>query len=231
MKFSSLSGTSINQQIARELARSILSGDLSEGALLPNEMSLCEQFEVSRTALREALKLLISKGLIESRTKVGTWVRPRGDWNLLDAQLLEWLDDARLNVDFYLHFLKLRRAVEPEACALAALHATEEQRIKLTQLFNRMLELSVTFEPNDWVDVDNEFHRTIFISSGNPFFIPFGNIMRSMFRLFFVYSSHEGGVCIAEHKAIYDAIMEGSSEKAREASKMLLVEDKHRLIK
>lgn len=229
MKFSALSGSGLNLQIARELARSILSGALAEGALLPNEMSLCEQFGVSRTALREALKLLISKGLIESRTKIGTWVRPQCDWNLLDAQLLHWLDDTELDRKFYLHFLHLRRAVDPEACALAAQNATEEQRVELTRLFNRMLELGENYDFTSWIEVDTKFHRLIFVASGNVFFMPLGNVMHSMLRIFLKYSSLEGCVGVAHHKAIYDAIMAASPEQARAAALALLLEAKNRL--
>src|SRR5471032_2956770 len=81
----------LNTHIARDIARKILSGELPPGVILPNEMDLGEQFGVSRTALREALKLLSSKGLLESRPKVGTRVRARPLWNMLDPQLLEWM--------------------------------------------------------------------------------------------------------------------------------------------
>ncbi|MEF1291857.1 FadR/GntR family transcriptional regulator, partial [Vibrio sp. M260118] len=81
----------IHVQVARQIARKILSGELKQGEKLPNEMELCEAFGVSRTALRESTKLLSAKGLIESKPKVGTTVRPRSSWHFLDPQLLNWI--------------------------------------------------------------------------------------------------------------------------------------------
>lgn len=71
--FNSISGSkrSLHVQVAREIARGILSGNLPQGSIIPGEMALCEQFGISRTALREAVKLLTSKGLLESRPKIG----------------------------------------------------------------------------------------------------------------------------------------------------------------
>lgn len=92
--FNSISGSkrSLHVQVAREIARGILSGDLPQGSIIPGEMALCEQFGISRTALREAVKLLTSKGLLESRPKIGTRVVDRAYWNFLDPQLIEWMD-------------------------------------------------------------------------------------------------------------------------------------------
>ncbi|WP_133154477.1 FadR/GntR family transcriptional regulator, partial [Vibrio splendidus] len=80
----------IHVQVARQIARKILSGELEENQKLPSEMDLCEIFGVSRTALRESTKLLSAKGLIESKPKVGTRIKPRTQWHFLDPQLLYW---------------------------------------------------------------------------------------------------------------------------------------------
>ena len=120
----------IHIQVARQIARKILSGELKENQKLPSEMELCEALGVSRTALRESTKLLSAKGLIESKPKVGTSILPRSNWHFLDAQLLEWIQDIADIQPFLTQFLGLRKAIEPEACALAAMHARVEQRKK-----------------------------------------------------------------------------------------------------
>lgn len=231
--FNSIAGSkrSLHVQVAREIARGILSGDLPQGSILPGEMSLCEQFGISRTALREAVKLLTSKGLLESRPKVGTKVVNRAFWNFLDPQLIEWMDGLTDIDDFCFQFLGLRRAIEPEACALAAVHATAEQRIELSETFQRMVEVSSADEldRDKWVEVDMQFHSLIFNSTGNDFYLPFGNILTTMFINFINHSSEEGSTCIDEHREIYDAIMAGNSDKARTASANHLREEKHRL--
>ncbi|GAM58739.1 transcriptional regulator, gntR family [Vibrio ishigakensis] len=183
-------------------------------------MALCEQFGISRTALREAVKLLTSKGLLESRPKVGTKVVDRAYWNFLDPQLIEWMDGLADTDTFCGQFLGLRRAIEPEACALAAIHATAEQRIELSETFQEMSEVAAAPELDivKWTDVDMRFHSLIFNATGNDFYLPFGNILTTMFVNFIVHSSEEGSTCINEHREIYEAIMAGNPDKARQAS-------------
>ncbi|GLR02730.1 MULTISPECIES: FadR/GntR family transcriptional regulator [Vibrio] len=232
-EFHSISGSkrSLHVQVAREIARGILSGKLPQGSILPGEMVLCEQFGISRTALREAVKLLTSKGLLESRPKVGTRVINRAYWNFLDPQLIEWMDGLADTDQFCGQFLGLRRAIEPEACALAAIHATAEQRIELSETFQHMVDVAEAdeFDHEKWMEVDTRFHSLIFNATGNDFYLPFGNILTTMFVNFIAHSSEEGSTCIKEHRQIYDAIMAGNADKARQASANHLLDSKHRL--
>ena len=229
--FTAIAGSkrSLHVQVAREIARRILSGQLAQGQVIPGEMTLCEQFGISRTALREAVKLLTSKGLLESKPKIGTKVVDRLNWNFLDPQLLEWMEGLQNAEVFYHQFLGLRKAIEPEACALAARNATAEQRIELSETFQQMCEIAEDFDQARWAEVDMHFHRLIFFSTGNDFYLPFGNVMATIFMSFIHHSSKDGGVCINEHRSIYDAIMAGNADKARAASQFLLKEEKHRL--
>ena len=231
--FNYISGSkrSLHVQVAREIARSILSGKLPQGSIIPGEMALCEQFGVSRTALREAVKLLTSKGLLESRPKIGTRVVNRAYWTFLDSQLIGWMEGLTDLDHFCFQFLGLRRAIEPEACALAAKFATAEQRIQLSEIFQQMVGIAGEKEFNQkrWTDIDTKFHSLIFNATGNDFYLPFGNILTTMFVNFIVHSSEEGSTCIEEHRQIYEAIMAGNSEKARQASANHLQEAKHRL--
>ncbi|MEL0629621.1 FadR/GntR family transcriptional regulator [Psychromonas aquatilis] len=220
---------SLHVQVAREIARKILSGEVAQNSIIPNEMALCEQFSVSRTALREAIKLLTSKGLLESKPKVGTRVKSRENWNFLDAQLLDWLIDLGDNEVVYREFLSLRKAIEPEAAALAAQNATVQQRIELSSTFQKMDEISKNFDAEKWMEVDMHFHRLVFLSTGNSFYLPFANVLCTMFKSFISHSSEEGGTCIGEHRAIYAAIMAGDADKARQANTTLLANSKHRL--
>lgn len=220
---------SLHVQVAREVARKILSGELAQDEIIPSEMTLCEQFNVSRTALREAIKLLTSKGLLISRPKVGTRVRSRDNWNFLDSQLLDWVTDIGDNEAIYQEFLALRKAIEPEAAALAASNATAEQRILLSATFQKMDEIAANFNVEAWTEADMEFHRLVFLSTGNNFFLPFANVLCTMFASFIGHSSEKGGTCIEEHRAIYTAIMAGDADKARQANADLLNNSNHRL--
>ncbi|REG83246.1 FadR/GntR family transcriptional regulator [Marinomonas pollencensis] len=225
----STSSRSLHIQVARSIARRILSGEMPQGSIAPNEMTLCEQFGVSRTALREAIKLLTSKGLLESRPKIGTKVVSRDRWNFLDPQLIEWMDGLSDPAEFCTQFLGLRRAVEPEACALAALHATPEQKAELTSIFQQMEKTAQHFDHDTWTKVDLSFHRLIFNATNNDFYLPFGNILTTMFATFIKHSSAHGGVCLTEHRLIFEAIIAGDSDGARNASRDHLQSSKHRL--
>ncbi|GLS92698.1 GntR family transcriptional regulator [Psychromonas marina] len=220
---------SLHVQVAREVARKILSGELAQNEIIPSEMTLCQQFSISRTALREAIKLLTSKGLLESKPKVGTRVKTRDNWNFLDSQLLEWVTDLADNEAIYKEFLALRIAIEPEAAALAAEFATAEQRILLSATFQKMDQISANFDSQAWTDADMEFHRLVFLSTGNSFYLPFANVLCTMFKSFIGYSSSEGGTCIEDHREIYTAIMAGNVDKARQANINLLNNSNHRL--
>ncbi len=231
MQFETAAGMTrgLNTHIARDIARKILSGELASGAILPSEIELGEQFGVSRTALREALKLLTSKGLLESRPKIGTRVKERPQWNMLDPQLLEWMQGMEATEEIYHQFLEFRKAIEPHATALAAVNASKEQRIELSRIYRQMCHVSENFDAQAWVEIDTQFHRMIFISSGNCFYVPFGNVLTTIFKWFFEYSSKEGGMCLNEHKRIYEAIMAGDEGAAYSASLGLMKGHKHRL--
>ncbi|MCT7943016.1 FadR/GntR family transcriptional regulator [Shewanella holmiensis] len=219
----------IHVQVARQIARKILSGELDEHQKLPSEMELCEMFGVSRTALRESTKLLSAKGLIESRPKVGTTVRSRSNWHFLDPQLLDWIQDLANTETFLSKFLGLRKAIEPEACALAATYATIEQRKHLSVLFQKMVQAAENFDYAQWTENDHQFHQTIYLATDNQFYIPFGNILSTIFKLFIDRSAEGGRFCIEEHRGIYESIMSGDADKARAYCQVLLNDDNQRL--
>ncbi|MCL1067428.1 FadR family transcriptional regulator [Shewanella olleyana] len=218
----------VHVQVARQIARKILSGEIEPLQRLPCEMELCEMFGVSRTALRESTKLLSAKGLIESRPKVGTTVRARANWHFLDPQLLDWIQGLENTEVFLSKFLGLRKAIEPEACALAASYATIEQRKQLSVYIQNMIKAAEEFDYEQWTINDHLFHQTIYLSTENQFYIPFGNILATIFKLFIDHSAEGGRFCINEHKGIYDAIMSGDADQARSYCQQLLKDDNQR---
>ena len=110
-----------NDFLAAALGGEIIAGVYPPGSRLPGEAILLERFKVSRPTLREAFRVLAAKGLIVSRQKVGTSVRPKSDWNMLDPDFLAWHLRAALNEDFVNDLFQLRQMVEPQAAYLAAL--------------------------------------------------------------------------------------------------------------
>ena len=111
---------SIHGQIAHEIGQRILRGDFPPGAVLPNESAFSVELKVSRTALREAIKVLAAKGLVDSRPKIGTRVRPRNQWNMLDPDVLAWSFSVGDTERHAINLTEMRRILEPAAAALAA---------------------------------------------------------------------------------------------------------------
>lgn len=118
--------------LAENIAQRVLSGEYAEGSILPGEIELGELFGVSRTAVREAVKTLTAKGMLLPRPRIGTRVMPQSNWNFLDSELLTWWM-TRDNFDEVMsHFVLLRKALEPQACSLAAVQASTEQKQQLS---------------------------------------------------------------------------------------------------
>ena len=146
-------------QIVHAIGLRIVGGELAPGKALPNEATWCEQLGVSRTVLREATKVLNSKGLLESRPKTGTRVRPIENWNLLDADVLAWQLARRPRERFVREIFELRRAFEPSVAALAAVRASDAQLDDMGKALDLMDEAG-----NDgrrFIVPDTRFHQII----------------------------------------------------------------------
>ncbi|SIR46020.1 regulatory protein, gntR family [Enterobacter kobei] len=124
--------------LAEKLAQRILTGEYAPGSILPAEMELGEAFGVSRTAVREAVKTLTAKGMVLPRPRIGTRVMPKSSWNFLDKELLSWWMTEENFQEVIQHFLVLRSTLEPQACQLAALLGSAEQKAHLNTLMNEL---------------------------------------------------------------------------------------------
>ena len=110
----------IHQTVARDLGTAILSGEFAPGDNLGGEIESAGELGISRTAYREAIRILIAKGMVESKPKAGTHVAPRKRWNLLDPEVLAWMFSGTPDEDFIRDLFELRGVIEPAAAALAA---------------------------------------------------------------------------------------------------------------
>src|SRR4051795_3361510 len=120
-------GTSVHGSLASEIGLRIVRGDYPPGTILPNEAKWSEIFEVSRSAVREAIKMLMAKSLLNSRPKIGSWVEPKERWNLLDRDVLAWYSTSPDREGFLRTVQEFRHIIEPEATAFAAMRRTDEQ--------------------------------------------------------------------------------------------------------
>ena len=121
-----MQGQNLTYSIANELGIAIVTGTYSAGNPIPIEAELCRKFGASRSALREAVKMLTAKGLLGARPRRGTWVEPEEKWNLLDPDVLGWLLERKYSPALLIEFTEIRLAVEPGAATLAARVAGRE---------------------------------------------------------------------------------------------------------
>src|SRR5262245_29623555 len=172
--------------LAQDIGARILKGEFAPGALLPREAEWGRSYGVSRTAVREAIKMLMAKGLIVSRPKIGSRVQPRSSWNLLDRDVLAWYCAA---TDFR-HFLasvqQLRHILEPEAAALAAANHTADQLAAIETAFTDM-RLAESLE--SWNAADVRFHLAILAAAGNELLVPLGFVIETALHNMFDYTA------------------------------------------
>lgn len=146
----------------------IASGEYSEGETLPVEQLLADSLGVGRNALREAIKVLSGKGLISTAPRSGTKIRPKGDWNMLDPDVLSWhADPETATPEFLLALLEIRRIIEPKAAELAAVRATREDVTAILAAYDDMQRYEEDSEQR--VTADIQLHSSILAASHNPF--------------------------------------------------------------
>ena len=152
-------------QVAQKLAVAIITGSVRAGEVLPNEDDLRSEISVSRTAYREAVKILTAKGLVEARPKSGTRAAPRERWNLLDPDVLSWHFEADPNEKFIRDLFELRRFVEPSAARLAAQRRTSTDIARIEAAYRGMADGAPYAE--NTIRADLAFHEAIFAACQN----------------------------------------------------------------
>ena len=218
----SRAGQNLTQQLVHSLGTSIIQGVYPEGGGLPSEAELCEQFDISRSATREAVKMLTAKGLLSSRPRQGIRVLPRANWNMFDPDVLSWILKSTLTLQLLKEFLQLRFAIEPEASALAAEHQDPEGIKRIKTALERMV--AAEEGRDDPLEADIDFHISILMASNNPFYQQLRSFTDTALRVSIRFTNRIKGVRAADHlshEVIYDAIAAGDINRAREASRAL----------
>jgi DNA-binding FadR family transcriptional regulator len=213
----------LHAQVAREIGLRILEGELAAGAVLPNEAVLGMEFGVSRTALREAIKVLESKGLVEVRRKTGTRIRPRRDWNALDPEILSWLFSGPGFAAGLPDLLELRLIVEPAGARLAALRATPLNLKEIEDALAGMDAAVVDTESS--IEFDLLFHMAILEATHNAFMRPFGALIQEALRASFRLTNKDLPAyerSLKRHRDVFDAIKAKDPDAAEATMRLVL---------
>ena len=212
----------LHDWLARSIGERILAGEFAPGTLLPNEAAWGKIYDVSRTAVREAIKTLTGKGLLLSRPKIGSRVEPRDRWNLLDRDVLSWHRSAIDRRSFATSTQEARRIIEPGVAALAAKKRSIGQLDRLVAALEAMRNAkSVPIN----VAADLEFHEALLQAANNDLMMPFGIIIEQALRNLFDYTSPRNpqpNLAIMLHEKIVRAIVDQNAEAARQAMLKLI---------
>jgi DNA-binding FadR family transcriptional regulator len=219
---SSTTRRNLNLKVAAKIGADIVAGRRPAGSMIPPEPELCSQFGVSRTVVREAVKLLCSKGLLKTGSGIGTWVLPTSEWNFLDPDVFAWVQNSDDSETALRHLFAFRMAVEPAAAAEAARNARLEQLYAIESALETMTNATDDF--SKWIEGDISFHTALYIASNNVFMAPLARLFRQYFQMSFRVSSsnkhHQH--CLQEHRDVFEAIRARQPEAAYGAVRVLL---------
>ena len=204
--------------LAQQLAVQILRGELPAGHVFPSEIEFADQLGISRSALREALGVLASKGLVHGRPKAGTCVTPRRQWSLLDPDLLAWQFQAEPSPDFLRDLFELRMVIEPAAAALAAKRRTHAQIDGMAVALDEMDRLGLATEEGRMAD--QRFHALMIEAIDNAAIIALSSSIMAAIAWTTIFKLRRHATPrdpMPEHRALHAAIASGKAVRARKA--------------
>jgi len=213
----------IHGSVARAIGIEIVSGKRAPGELLGGEIEASEALGISRTAYREAIRILAAKGLIESRPKAGTRITRRSKWNMLDPDVLAWMFEDDPGRDFVTALFELRGIVEPAACALAAVRRTDEDLAAMDEALSQMGKM--TLKKPEGRAADQRFHAAILAAARNE---PLAALASTVGAAVSWTTRFKQRVKarprdpMPDHRAVLEAIRAGDPDGARGAMNELL---------
>jgi len=209
--------------IARKLGISIVSGRVKPGELLNGEIASSEQFAVSRTAYREAVRILAAKGLVNARPKVGTRINPQSDWNLLDPDVLDWTFESEPDLQLLNSLFELRNVVESAAAGMAATRRSSQHLKAMRAALDGMAMHTLATEAGRQADLD--FHTTLLNATNNPFIISLTNGVNAAIRTTTIFKQRKHPLRrdpIPDHMRVFEAIAAKEAAKAQHAMSDLI---------
>lgn len=216
-------GRGLHGQIVEKIGLRIVSDSYAPGATLFAD-HLEQEFDVSKTVIREALKVLAAKGLVESRQKRGTVISPRRTWNLLDADVLRWQGTDRPDFAFLENLAEVRAIVEPAGARLAASRRTDDDLEDMQQALDAMA--ASREEPDGMVAADVCFHQALLDAAHNELLSRMEVVLAAglQMRDRFVHHGTHGSDPMPTHRALFEAVRDGDADLAGRTVEALLAQ-------
>lgn len=165
----------LQARITDGIGRQIIGGVYQPGGLLPKEAELAVEFGVSRTSVREGMRVLAAKGLVDIRQKIGTKVRQPENWNLFDTEILRWHEEVGRGTEIGTDLAEVRELLEPAAARLASSRATAEDLRRIRAAIENMA--SPASDREGYAQAVADFHRSVCAASNNVFLQQFGSVV------------------------------------------------------
>jgi DNA-binding FadR family transcriptional regulator len=204
------------------LARRVIESDRSGSIIsFPREADLCAELGVSRSILRESMKVLVDKGMIEMNPRAGTRSKRREGWRLLDPDILAWQAESGADPQFLRDLCEVRLAIEPTAAGFAAVRATNAEIRNIEGLLEQRRSAPIKPAGDRQIDLDLEFQSAIVAASHNPMLVQLSNSISRPFRLALAYASrHPASVRLSlqAHETLLESLRKRDALAARRAA-------------
>ncbi len=221
---------SLATHVAGELGRKIVSQSYEPGSLIEDEAALAHRYNVSRSVVRDAVKILVGKNLLEVRRGIGTRVNPREMWGLLDDDVLAWSQAAPPDPVKLRKLLEVRQTFEPTAAKWAAERGTTENHAEIVRAMEGMANNQNSLE--DFLISDAQFHRAILRSTGNEFLVALEGLvftgLLSILKLTNL-NAQDNAASVPLHRTVCNAILARNGDSAKSSMKILLGDADSRL--
>ena len=211
----------LHGQLVESLGMRIVQGDFEPAEIIDVD-ALETDHDVSRTVVREAVKVLIGKGLIDARPKYGTFVRNRSEWNLLDPDVIRWRQADGADPRLLRELMEIRMVIEPRTARLAAMGGDPRHLGKLDEAFEAM---AFGEDHESHIEADLIFHRALAAASGNELLERLIAMLEPVQRVrdeLAYEADPEDTAYIDLHRAVYEAVRSGRPDDAEEAMQELL---------
>ncbi|MDK1345676.1 FadR/GntR family transcriptional regulator [Streptomyces sp. 378] len=221
----STSDRGLHGRVLDTLGPEITAGEYPPGSVLRTD-ELAQRFDVSRSVMREAVRVLESMYLVESRRRVGVTVRPKSEWNVYDPQVIRWRLAGADRPGQLRSLTVLRSAIEPVAAGLAARHATSEQCARLTECALGMVAHSRGHKLEGYLLHDVAFHRVILDASGNEMFARLGDVVAEVLTgrtQHDVMFEDPDPAAVTLHVQVAEAVRAGDAVRAEELTRQITV--------
>lgn len=221
-------------RVIEGVGRAIVRGTYPPGELVPKEAELTDEYGVSRTSVREAMRVLAAKGLVDIRQKIGTRVRRTDQWNVFDVDILRWHSDEGRGEAILRDLVEVRQIMEPQAARLAAGRASMDDLRRLEGAL-RAMGASVS-ERDAYAHADVDFHVAVYGASHNVLLRQFGAVVADFMYLSFSVQQETArdeqrlAADVEQHAAVLRAIHRGQGEQAAEAMLDVVLDGKSALI-